>query len=256
MFQIVYGCVANYNSGLKQSLVSLIILWVDWACLGVFSLELLMWLYSNSIWGWRRLKAWVCWENKIACLHGCRISVVVVDWSAYPGPCCYHVVWDSNSMVASGHWTSNMVAQDSQMPCMLVKATSPLKDWPWDRHGILSIIFLFILYTDSKGGTIDSTSQWDGGQFSSITEEIRKVMRGQILASHGEDFGLCFSEYNKKPLKGFEWRMSWPNLCFTKITLTEIRQWSDYIVMNVETDQLGGFHKIRREMIMVTWVRG
>lgn len=67
---------------------------------------------------------------------------------------------------------------------------------------------LFVLmYSDSRGGTIDSTFSMTSGQFSSITEEIRKVVRGQILwgiSRHGENFGVCFSEYNKKSLKGFE----------------------------------------------------
>lgn len=93
-----------------------------------------------------------------------------------------------------------------------------------------------MLYSDSKAGKTDSTSQceeYQSGQLSSITEEVRKVGRGQILWAVA-GYGRCYSECDRTPLKGFEQRMTRPNLCFTYITLAAMQR-SGYGMMMVET---------------------
>lgn len=95
--------------------------------------------------------------------------------------------------------------------------TGSFQDLPWNWPRVIAIILLVMLYSDSKAGKTDSTSQceeYQSGQLSSITEEVRKVGRRQILWAVA-GYGRCYSECDGMPLKGFEQRMTRPNLCFT-----------------------------------------
>lgn len=168
-----------------------------------------------------------------------RSSVAGVDWSAFPRPCCYHLVWVPSCTVTWEHRASYMVAQDSWMPrylseLLVLWKAGPAAGTGHSHHWALVLSFKGHLSVAS-------------GQVSCVTEEIRKVLRGQIIwgiTDHGEDFGCFFFlsviGSHWRLLRSFEQRMAWHNLCFTKITLQSAMRRSGCRVIKVETGRPGG----------------
>ena len=66
---VIYWCIKKQSMSENINLLlSLIVLWIDWAQLGSCCLRLLVWLMSENGWHWSHLKAWLCWTSKTASL--------------------------------------------------------------------------------------------------------------------------------------------------------------------------------------------